>query len=218
MDMNDQQRIEALREAVWAALNDPDILKQCIPGCESISKLSDTEMEAVSTLKVGPIKATFKGKVVLSEIDPPNGYRISGEGTGGMAGHAKGGAKVTLEADGEATILYYEVKAEVGGKLAQLGSRLIDGTAKKLAGEFFEKFGKVVVAEREAPAAQEPSATEEPSVAEETKAKKNWLGGFFAKSGAALVLAVGLGVPTCCFDGSHHPAGEFLFPICTALR
>ncbi len=212
MDMNGEQRIAAPREAVWAALNDPEVLKQCIPGCESIVKTSDTEMEAACTLKVGPIKASFKGKVTLSEIDPPNGYRISGEGTGGMAGHAKGGAKVTLEADGNATILHYDVKAEVGGKLAQLGSRLIDVTAKKLAGEFFEKFGKVVAPEPE-PVAAEGSAAEG-----EVKEKKGWLGGLFGKTPAALILALGLAVPACCLDGSHHAAGEFLFPICAGLR
>lgn len=215
MDMNGEQRIEAPREAVWAGLNDPDVLKQCIPGCESIAKTSDTEMEAACTLKVGPIKASFKGKVTLSDIDPPNGYRISGEGTGGMAGHAKGGAKVTLAADGEATILHYEVKAEVGGKLAQLGARLIDGTAKKLAGEFFEKFGKVVTPDPE-PVAME--AAEETAVEGEIKEKKGWLGGLFGKSTTALILALGLSVPACCLDGSHHAAGEFLLPICIGLR
>jgi uncharacterized protein len=209
MDMNGEQRIEAPREAVWAALNDPEVLKQCIPGCENITKTSDTEMEAACTLKVGPIKASFKGKVTLSEIDPPNGYRITGEGTGGMAGHAKGGAKVTLAADGEATIIHYDVKAEVGGKLAQLGSRLIDVTAKKLAGEFFEKFGKVV-----APA-PEIVTPEEPAVEGDAKEKKGWLGGLFGKSTAALILALGLAVPTCCLDGSHHATAEFLFPTCT---
>ncbi|QXX76239.1 carbon monoxide dehydrogenase subunit G [Methylovirgula sp. HY1] len=210
MDMSDQQRIEAPREIVWAALNDPEILKLCIPGCESIIKTSDTDMEAAATLKVGPIKASFKGKVLLSEIDPPNGYRISGEGTGGMAGHAKGSAKVTLEADGEATILHYEVKAEVGGKLAQLGARLIDGTAKKLAGEFFDKFGKAVVAESEAPPAQEPAAEAE------AKPKKNWLGGLFNKSGAALVLAIGLTLPACL--DAPHPLWHFAIPIHASLR
>jgi uncharacterized protein len=211
MDMNGEQRIEAPREAVWAGLNDPDILRQCIPGCESIVKTSETEMEAACTLKVGPIKASFKGKVTLSEIDPPNGYRITGEGTGGMAGHAKGGAKVTLAADGEATLLHYEVTAEVGGKLAQLGSRLIDVTAKKLAGEFFEKFGKVV-----APA-PEPLAAEGPSEGE-AKDKKGWLGGLFGKSTAALILALGLSIPACCLDGSHHQAAELLFPLCAGSR
>lgn len=144
MDMNDSQRIEAPREVVWAALNDTEVLKAAIPGCESIEKTSDTEMEAKVVLKIGPVKASFTGKVTLSNIDPPNGYTISGEGQGGVAGHARGGADVRLEADGDATILHYTVKAEVGGKIAQLGSRLIDSTAKKLAGEFFEKFAEIV--------------------------------------------------------------------------
>jgi len=154
MDMNDSQRIEAPREVVWAALNDPEVLKACIPGCETINKLSDTEMEATVVLKIGPVKASFGGKVTFSNIDPPNGYTISGEGQGGVAGHARGGADVRLEADGDATILHYDVKAEVGGKIAQLGSRLIDSTAKKLAGEFFNNFAEQVaptaVAEGEA--------------------------------------------------------------------
>jgi hypothetical protein len=150
MDMNDSQRIEAPREVVWAALNDPDVLKACIPGCESINKLSDTEMEATVVLKIGPVKASFGGKVSFSNIDPPNGYTISGEGQGGVAGHARGGADVRLEADGEATILHYDVKAEVGGKIAQLGSRLIDSTAKKLAGEFFSNFAAEVAPQQAA--------------------------------------------------------------------
>ena len=144
MDMIDSQRIEASREVVFAALNDTEVLKACIPGCEEVIKTSDTEMEAKVVLKIGPVKASFSGKVTLSNLDPPNGYTISGEGQGGVAGHARGGADVRLEADGEATILHYTVKAEVGGKIAQLGSRLIDSTAKKLAGEFFEKFAAVV--------------------------------------------------------------------------
>lgn len=144
MDMNDSKRIEAPREVVWAALNDTEVLKACIPGCESIVMTSDTEMQAAVVLKIGPVKASFTGKVTLSNIDAPNGYTISGEGQGGVAGHARGGADVRLEADGDATILHYTVKAEVGGKIAQLGSRLIDSTAKKLAGEFFEKFAATV--------------------------------------------------------------------------
>jgi carbon monoxide dehydrogenase subunit G len=144
MDMTGTQRIEAAREAVWAALNDPDVLKRCIPGCESIEKISDSEMNAKVTLKIGPVKASFTGKVTLSDLDPPNGYQISGEGAGGAAGFAKGGATVRLQKDGSATILDYDVKAQIGGKLAQLGGRLIDSTAKKLAAEFFEKFGEVV--------------------------------------------------------------------------
>jgi uncharacterized protein len=144
MKMSDSQRIPASKAKVWAALNNPDILKQCIPGCQSLETSVPNEMTATVVLKVGPVKATFGGKVTLSDLDPPNGYRISGEGSGGVAGFAKGGATVKLAADGpDATILTYEVDAQIGGKLAQLGSRLIDSTAKKLAGQFFESFGEV---------------------------------------------------------------------------
>ena len=145
MQMNDSQRIPASKEAVWAALNDPGILKQCIPGCQSLDMSSPTEMTATVVFKVGPVKATFGGKVTLSDLDPPNSYRISGEGSGGVAGFAKGGATVRLEAEGpDVTVLHYEVDAQIGGKLAQIGARLIDSTAKKLAGEFFASFGEVV--------------------------------------------------------------------------
>lgn len=144
MEMNGSERIAASKEAVWAALNDPAILQQCIPGCQKLEKNSDNEMTATVTLKVGPVKASFNGKVTLSDIDAPNSYRINGEGTGGVAGFAKGGANVRLEQDADVTVLHYDVDAQVGGKIAQLGSRLIDSTAKKLAGEFFTKFGSVV--------------------------------------------------------------------------
>lgn len=148
MEMSDSQIIKAPREAVWAALNDAEVLKACIPGCDSVEKLSETELQAKVTLKIGPVKASFTGKVELSELDPPNGYRISGEGQGGVAGHARGSALVRLEEIGpEETRLHYEVRADVGGKIAQLGARLIDSTAKKLAGEFFETFGRVVAPE-----------------------------------------------------------------------
>jgi hypothetical protein len=168
MDMTGTQRIEAPRAVVWAALNDVNILKQCIPGCESIEKTSDTEMNAKVTLRIGPVKASFLGKVTLSDLDPPNGYTITGEGSGGVAGFAKGGAKVRLAEEGTATILNYEAKAEIGGKLAQLGGRLIDGTSKKLASEFFEKFGEVV-----GPAAAQPVSAAAP-VAEPQQKKPGW--------------------------------------------
>src|SRR5437773_5107242 len=129
MDMSGEVRIAAPREAVWRALNDPEILRQCIPGCEEIEKLSDTEMTAKVTAKVGPVKARFAGKVALSDLDPPNGYKISGEGQGGAAGFAKGSAVVRLEPEGSATLLKYSMQAAVGGKLAQIGARLIDGAA-----------------------------------------------------------------------------------------
>ncbi|MFN3635304.1 MAG: SRPBCC family protein [Rhizobium rhizophilum] len=147
MDMQGSERIEAPVETVWLALNDPEILKKAIPGCESLEKTSDTTMAAKVVLKIGPIKAKFEGAVELQNLNPPNSYTISGEGKGGLAGFAKGGADVTLTADGEgATLLSYTVKAEVGGKIAQLGSRLIESTSKKLAGEFFSNFSAAVTA------------------------------------------------------------------------
>src|ERR1700761_2706361 len=136
MQMNDSQRIPASKQKVWAALNNPEILKQCIPGCESLEMANPNEMTATVVLKVGPVKATFGGKVTLSDLDPPNSYRITGEGSGGIAGFAKGGATVRLESESaEVTILHYQVDAQIGGKLAQLGGRLIDSTAKEIAGE-----------------------------------------------------------------------------------
>jgi carbon monoxide dehydrogenase subunit G len=148
MDMNGEFRIPAPREAVWKALNDPEILKQCIPGCEELTKNSDTEFVARVVAKVGPVKAGFSGKVTLSALDPPNGYKISGEGQGGAAGFAKGGADVRLESDGSGTLLKYTVNAAIGGKLAQIGARLIDGSARKMAEDFFTKFGELVAAQQ----------------------------------------------------------------------
>ncbi len=145
MTMTGQVLLPADRATVWAALNDAEILKRSIPGCQELEKTSDTGFTATAKVAVGPVKATFKGKVNLTDIDPPNGYRISGEGQGGVAGFAKGGAKVSL-ADGEGggTQLSYDVEAHVGGKLAQLGGRLINGVAKKTADEFFTNFAKVL--------------------------------------------------------------------------
>lgn len=145
MDMTGQHTIPAPRQTVWEALNDPDVLKQCIPGCEEIERTGDNGFTAKVSVKVGPVKAKFGGAVTLSDIDPPNGYTISGEGKGGAAGFAKGGAKVALaEAEGgAATVLSYEVNAAVGGKLAQIGARLIDSTAKKYANDFFETFSEI---------------------------------------------------------------------------
>lgn len=160
MDMTGEYRIPAPRQKVWEALNDPEILKQCIPGCETVEKLSDTELTAKVRAKVGPVSARFGGKVTLSELDPPNGYRISGEGTGGPAGFAKGGATVKLADDGDGTKLSYVAEANVGGKLAQIGSRLIDATARKMADDFFAKFAAVVGAGAPAPAAAEVPAAE----------------------------------------------------------
>jgi carbon monoxide dehydrogenase subunit G len=145
MDMTGEQRIAASRDEVWQALNDPEVLKACIPGCEELTKDSDTEMTAVVVQKIGPVKARFEGAVELVNINAPESYTIQGEGKGGVAGFAKGGADVTLTEDGAETILSYEVKATVGGKLARLGSRLIDSTAKKLANQFFENFQSALV-------------------------------------------------------------------------
>ena len=167
MDLTGEYRIPAPRDAVWQALNDPDVLKQCIPGCESIEKLSDTEMTARVTARVGPVKATFNGKVTLSDLDPPNGYRISGEGQGGVAGFAKGGADVRLKPDETAagTILTYAATASVGGKLAQIGSRLIEGTSKQMADQFFGKFADVVGAAAAPAEAAPPPAAAAPAPA-----------------------------------------------------
>jgi uncharacterized protein len=145
MTMNGEVTLPADRATVWAKLNDAETLKACIPGCESLEMTSDTEFRAVAKVKVGPVKATFKGTVTLSDIEPAVGYPITGEGEGGVAGFAKGGAKVRLAdaADG-ATTLAYDVEAQIGGKLAQLGGRLVNGVAKKLADQFFDNFSRAV--------------------------------------------------------------------------
>jgi carbon monoxide dehydrogenase subunit G len=146
MTMNGEVQLAAPREVVWAKLNDAEVLKQCIPGCEELNMTSGTEFQAVATIKIGPVKARFKGKVQLSDIDPPNGYKISGEGEGGVAGFAKGGAVVKLTEKDGGTLLSYDVESQIGGKLAQLGQRLVQGTAKKLADDFFNKFAAAVTA------------------------------------------------------------------------
>lgn len=208
MDMNGSQRIEASRDKVYAALNDVDILRQCIPGCENIEKTSDTEMNAKVTLRIGPVKASFSGKVTLSDLDPPNGYTISGEGSGGIAGFAKGGAKVSLAEDGEATLLTYTVNAEIGGKIAQLGSRLIDGTAKKLAGDFFEKFSQIV-GPASAPAAETDAA--EP-------AKKGWFSKIIGTTTTTAIM-LALSASLCCLNGHHHETDDaFSLPICSSTQ
>ena len=142
MTMTGDVALPADRPKVWALLNDPEVLKASIPGCESLEKTGDNGFAAVVKTKIGPVSATFKGKVELSDLAPLVGYTIKGEGEGGIAGFAKGGADVTLAEDGaDATVLTYTVKADVGGKIAQLGSRLIDSTSRKLAGQFFANFG-----------------------------------------------------------------------------
>ena len=144
MELSDEIIINAPKEQVYAALNNPEVLKQCIPGCEELIKHSDTELEAKVVLKIGPVKARFGGDVQLDTAGAPDAFSLTGQGNGGTAGHAKGSADVTLMADGNKTILRYEAKAAIGGKLAQLGSRLIQSTAKKLAAKFFKSFANVV--------------------------------------------------------------------------
>ena len=144
MTMTGEVQLAAPRATVWQKLNDPAVLKACIPGCEQLDKTSETEFQAVAVTKIGPVKARWKGKVRLSDLDPPNGYKISGEGEGGVAGFAKGGATVALADKAGSTLLTYNVEAQIGGKLAQLGQRLINSAAKKTADDFFANFAKAV--------------------------------------------------------------------------
>jgi len=164
MDMTGEFRIPASRQRVWEGLNDPQILKECIPGCQTIEKLSDTEFTAKVVAQVGPVKANFGGKVTLSDLDPPQSYTIAGEGSGGVAGFAKGSAKVNLVDESGVTVLNYAVQAHVGGKLAQIGSRLIDSVSRKMAETFFTRFVAAVAPEQAAPAV-DGAAESEPDVA-----------------------------------------------------
>lgn len=144
MELSDEIRITAPRDVVYRALNDADILRECIPGCEELIQNSPEDLEAKVVLKIGPVKARFAGEVTLDTSNAPNGFSLSGEGKGGAAGFAKGGAEVTLTEEGDETVLAYTATVEIGGKIAQLGSRLIAGTAKKLSGKFFTRFGEIV--------------------------------------------------------------------------
>lgn len=209
MNMTGAQRIAAPREKVFAALNDAEILRRSIPGCETIEKTSDTDMNARVVVRVGPVKASFAGKVKLSDLDPPRGYTIKGEGSGGMAGFAKGGAHVDLDADGAATVLNYTVTAEFGGKIAQLGGRMIDGTAKKLADEFFQNFGAIVGAPAEAPAPPAPPKGFWATL-------KRWIARLFGATAVAAVI-LPFSVHLCCLNGHRHDIGDpFRLPICSS--
>lgn len=159
MQMTGEQRIGASRQRVWDALNDPDVLRQCIPGCQSLTREADGRLAAIAEVKIGPIGARFRGVVALSDLDPPNGYTISGQGSGGLAGSAKGGAKVRLRDEGGATLLTYEVEADVGGRMAQLGGPLIDATARQMAQKFFARFEEVVAGGEPAVAASTAGPT-----------------------------------------------------------
>lgn len=191
MELSAERYINASRDKVYAALNDPEILRQCIPGCDSLEKTSDTELSATVTLKIGPVKARFKGDVELSNLAPPERYSITGQGSGGPAGFAKGGADVKLvERDG-GTLLQYDVKADVGGKLAQLGGRLMESTAKSLSGKFFGKFCELVEAgEADAdtpPADEQPAAAPQPS-----PVKPNDTGLYLVYGAVAAILVIAL--------------------------
>ena len=145
MEFSGRYIIAASPQVVWDGLNDPEVLKACIPGCETLEKTSPTDFLATVKLKIGPVSASFKGKVALSEMDPPHRCRLTGEGAGGIAGFAKGGAEVVLTPEGEGTVLAYTATANVGGKLAQIGQRLIDGAAKQIADDFFKRFSQAVM-------------------------------------------------------------------------
>ena len=162
MHMAGEQKVAAPRQKVWEALNDPAVLQAAIPGCQSLDKEGDDRFAAVVEVKIGPIGARFKGAVALSDIDPGNSYTIAGQGSGGVAGSAKGSAKVRLSDDGAGTLVSYEVDADVGGRMAQLGGPIIDATAKQLAGKFFSKLGEIVGSEAAAEKAAESVAAAEP--------------------------------------------------------
>ncbi|MFG1343821.1 carbon monoxide dehydrogenase subunit G [Xanthobacter autotrophicus DSM 431] len=159
MDITGEYRIPARQEAVWAALNDPDVLRRALPGCQTLEQTGAQEFTATVTAKVGPVSATFKGKVELSDLDPPHGYTLSGRGQGGPAGFAKGSARVRLVADGGDTVLTYSAEVDVGGKLAAVGGRLIGGVAKTMADQFFGAFSRIVAGE----AAGGPAEAESPA-------------------------------------------------------
>jgi carbon monoxide dehydrogenase subunit G len=158
MEMKGEQRVPATQQQTWDGLNDPEVLKACIPGCESIEKLSDTDYQVFMTARVGPVSAKFKGKLTLSDLDPPHAYSIAFEGQGGVAGFGKGSARVQLAPDGDATTLSYAVTASVGGKLAQIGSRLVDAASKKLANDFFSAFNEKMASLHGAPQANASGA------------------------------------------------------------
>ena len=164
MDMSGERRIPAPRQKVWDALNDPQMLKACIPGCESMERQANGDLKATAAVRIGPISTRFSGNIKLLDLDPPNSYRIAGEGQGGAAGFAKGGATVNLADDGAFTVMRYDVKAQVGGKIAQLGARLVDATSKQMADAFFDKFTTEIGSAHEMNPPQQTTATNTPEV------------------------------------------------------
>jgi carbon monoxide dehydrogenase subunit G len=166
MQMTGEQRVAAPRQRVWEALNDPEVLRAAIPGCQTLERDGDDRFVATVEIKIGPIGARFKGAVTIADRDPPSGYRLVGEGNGGIAGSAKGEAGVKLTDDGAGTLVSYTVDAQVGGRLAQLGGPIIDATAKQLAAKFFDKLGQIVSgAEAPAPVTEAAAAAPVATVA-----------------------------------------------------
>ena len=191
MDLTGRYAIPAPPERVWEALNAPEILKGCIPGCEQLEKLSLTDFRAVATLKIGPMKATFRGKIVLSDLEPPRRCKIAGEGQGGVAGFAKGHAEVSLEPDGAGTLLSYTAHASVGGKLAQIGQRLIDSAAKQIADDFFARFAKALGTQAELtpdPQVEAVSASDAEGGEGEHNGSEAWILGVIGVVAVLLVL------------------------------
>ncbi|HEV2612209.1 MAG TPA: carbon monoxide dehydrogenase subunit G [Noviherbaspirillum sp.] len=163
MDISSIQIVPAPPDRVWAALNDPQLLKACITGCEAIERIADNEYKVAMSVKIGPVNAKFAGTIVLVDLKPPQSYTLHFEGQGGMAGHAKGVAQVVLSPDGEATKLAYTASAQIGGKLAQIGSRLVDGAANKMAADFFAALARELKEHPHAPAVPDASVREPPA-------------------------------------------------------
>lgn len=223
MQMSGEQRVAAPRQKVWEALNDPEVLRQSIPGCQSLEKQGDDRFEAVAEVKIGPIGARFKGNVQLSDLDAPNGYTITGSGNGGVAGNARGGAKVRLSDTGDGgTLVSYTVDAEVGGRMAQLGGPIIDATAKNLAGKFFAKFGDVVsnggTVPASAAAAVPPPAPGGPEVASSTvPAVVTGVGAAPAASIWGWVIALVVAVLSGFVLGRNHVHGTVAVAVLVLL-
>ena len=195
MNLSGEHRIEAPREEVWRALNDPETLKRAIPGCQAIERESDSAFRATVKSRIGPVSAVFRGAVTLSDLDPPRAYTISGEGQGGAAGFARGGARITLEEDGGATVLRYEAQGQMGGKLAQIGARLVEGSARKLADGFFRSLNELIAPgapeEGEQPGAAAEAPASEPAPARPAYGapmKASWENLWFGAIGLALAI------------------------------
>jgi len=194
--MSGEERIPATQDQTWAALNDPEILKACVPGCESIERMAENEYQVLMVARIGPVSAKFKGKLQLADLNPPSSYAIAFEGQGGAAGFGKGSAQVQLAPEDAGTLLSYQVKASVGGKLAQIGSRLVDAAAKKLSKDFFAAFNEKVGAQHGAGGAEAHPANEAhapgPVPRDPDLPKISNASLIFFAGGALVVLIVGL--------------------------